>query len=124
MASDELTPFEQLVAEALDELPPTFTRFLDNVEVLVAARPTREQRRALGVKPWHTLYGLYEGVPLTNRVGGEPLLPDTITLFQVALERDFPSRAALKREVRRTVFHEIAHVFGISDDRLRELDAY
>ena len=124
MTSDELTPFEQLVAEALDELPPAFARYLENVEVLVAARPTLDQRRALGLKPWHTLYGLYEGVPLTQRVGGEPLLPDVITLFQAPLERDFPGRTALKREVRRTVFHEIAHVFGISDDRLRELDAY
>ncbi|MBC8077761.1 MAG: metallopeptidase family protein [Chloroflexales bacterium] len=124
MASDELTPFEQLVVEALDELPPAFARYLENVEVLVAARPTREQRRALGLKPWHTLYGLYEGVPLTERTGGALVLPDVITLFQSPLERDFPSRAGLKREVRRTVFHEIAHVFGISDDRLRELDAY
>jgi predicted Zn-dependent protease with MMP-like domain len=116
--------FEEIVAEALDTLPPEFARHLENVEVHVALRPDREQRRAAGIKPWQTLYGLYEGVPLTERVGGGPLLPDTITIFQEPLTRAFPSRDALREEVRRTVLHEIAHFFGISDERLRELDAY
>jgi predicted Zn-dependent protease with MMP-like domain len=122
--SDQPTPFEQLVVEALDALPPQFARYLDNVEILVAPQPNREQRRTLGLKPWHSLYGLYEGVPLTERTGGGIILPDVITIFQEPLERNFPRPAALKAEVRRTVLHEIAHVFGISDDRLRELDAY
>lgn len=116
--------FEAIVAEALDELPPEFARFLENVEVHVALRPSREQRRSAGIRPWQTIYGLYEGVPLTDRAGADPLLPDTITIFQEPLTRDFPGRQALRDEVRRTVLHEIAHLFGISDDRLRELDAY
>jgi predicted Zn-dependent protease with MMP-like domain len=70
------------------------------------------------------LYGLYQGVPLTQRTGGGPLLPDLITIFQEPLERDFPGRAALNDQIRRTLLHEIAHFFGISDARLHELDAY
>ncbi|MCS6840365.1 MAG: metallopeptidase family protein [Roseiflexus sp.] len=116
--------FEAIVVEALDSLPPEFARYLKNVEVRIAMRPSREQRRALGLRPWQTIYGLYEGVPLTERTGGEPLLPDVITIFQAPLVRDFPSREALREEVRRTVLHEIAHFFGISDERLQELDAY
>jgi predicted Zn-dependent protease with MMP-like domain len=120
---DEQT-FESIVAEALDTLPAEFARYLDHVVVLVAPRPTPQHRRAAGIRPWHTLYGLYEGVPLTERSGGEPLMPATITIFRLPLTRDFPNRATLREEIRRTVLHELAHHFGISDDRLRELDAY
>lgn len=117
-------PFEAIVAEALESLPAEFARCMANVEVQIEPRPTREHRRAVGLKPWQTLYGLYQGVPLTERVGGAPLLPDLITIFQEPLERDFLSREALRAQVRRTVLHEIAHFFGISDARLHDLDAY
>lgn len=120
---DEAT-FEAIVAEALDELPEEFARYLENVEVLIEPRPDREHRRAVGIKPWQTLYGLYQGVPLTQRQSGMVLLPDTITIFRQPLVRDFADRDALREQIRRTVLHEIAHVFGISDDRLRELNAY
>jgi predicted Zn-dependent protease with MMP-like domain len=116
--------FATIVAEALDSLPEEFTRHLGNIEIQVEWRPSREQRRAAGLKPWQSLYGLYEGVPLTERTSGGPLLPDVITIFQEPLERDFPGREALRAQVRRTVLHEIAHFFGISDARLHELDAY
>ena len=82
------------------------------------------QRRALGLKPWQTVYGMYDGVPFTDRTNGMLLLPDTIIIFQEPLERDFGSAATLREQVRRTLLHEIAHLFGISDDRLRELGAY
>lgn len=116
--------FEQLVVEALDSLPPDFARHLDNLEVIVERRPSREQRRALGVKPWQTVYGMYDGVPLTERRSGMMFAPDAIVIFQDPLERDFGTGAALREQVRRTVLHEIAHAFGISDERLRELGAY
>ena len=116
--------FESIVVEALDSLPPEFARYLENLEIQIEPRPTREHRRAVGLKPWQTLYGLYQGVPLTNRSSGALLMPDLITLFQEPLERDFPSRDRLRAQVRRTLLHEIAHFFGISDARLRELDAY
>jgi predicted Zn-dependent protease with MMP-like domain len=116
--------FETLVLEALDALPPEFARYLSNVEVQIELRPTHFHRRSVRLAPGYTLYGLYQGVPLTERVGGDPILPDLITIFQEPLERDFPNVDALRAQVRRTILHEIAHFFGISDARLRELDAY
>lgn len=116
--------FEALVVEALDSLPPEFGEQLRNVEIQIEERPTREHRRAVRLAPGQTLYGLYQGVPLTERAGGAPMLPDVITIFQEPLERDFPSIDLLRAQVRRTVLHELAHYFGISDARLRELDAY
>ena len=116
--------FESIVVEALDTLPLEFARYLDNVEIQIEARPTPEHRRAVGIKPWQTLYGLYQGVPLTVRSSSALLMPDLITLFQEPLERDFPGLDQLRVQVRRTLLHEIAHFFGISDARLHELDAY
>jgi predicted Zn-dependent protease with MMP-like domain len=120
----EHTSFEELVIAALDDLPEAFQRYLDNVEVLVARRPSREQRRALGLRPWQSVYGMYDGIPLTERSGDLFAPPDTIVIFQEPLERDFRTAAALHEQVQRTVLHEIAHVFGIDDERLRELGAY
>ena len=116
--------FEALVLEALNTLPPEFAQHLANVEVQVMLRPTQAQLQAVGLGPAATLYGLYEGVPLPQRSGGAVLMPDMITIFQEAIERDFPEPEALRRQVRRTVLHELAHFFGISDQRLHELDAY
>lgn len=116
--------FEAIVVEALDSLPPEFGQRLENIEVQIERRPSREQRRDAGLRPGETLYGLYEGVPLTERFSGDPVLPDLITIFQEPLERDFRTRDELRAQVRRTVLHEIAHFFGISDERLHELDAY
>jgi len=124
MADSEAVSFEQLVANVLDELPEEFAAYLQHVEVLIERRPSREQRLAVGLKPWQALYGLYEGIPLTERTSGMLVLPDTITIFQEPLERDFPRLSELRAQVRRTVLHEIAHVFGISDARLRQLGAY
>jgi predicted Zn-dependent protease with MMP-like domain len=120
----EAADFEQLVVEAIEQLPPTFAPFLAQVEITVERRPTREQRRMLGIKPWQTVYGFYEGVPLTERSGDSFHSPDLIVIFREPLERDFRTLAALREEVQRTVLHEIAHMFGISDERLRELGAY
>lgn len=116
--------FEQLVVEAIESLPPEFARYLENVDIIVEKRPSPEQRRMVGLKPWQSLYGLYEGVPLTERSSVDLILPDHIIIFQGPLERDFRSLSALRAQVRRTVLHEIAHVFGISDERLDELGAY
>ena len=124
MPAMDSAAFEQLVVEALEDLPEEFAQYLENVEIIVARRPTREQRRRLGLRPWHTLYGMYDGVPLTERTSGMLVMPDTIVIFQDALVRDFRGAAELREQVRRTVLHEIAHLFGISDERLRDLGAY
>jgi predicted Zn-dependent protease with MMP-like domain len=118
--------FEQLVAEAVDDLPPFFQEKMENVEVLVRARPTRQDLFTAGVGPGRLLLGLYHGIPLTERTGAYNLvLPDTITLYQVPIEQVAGTDPeAIRAQVRHTVIHEIAHHFGISDERLRELGAY
>lgn len=115
--------FESLVAEALDELPDDILAMLDNVAIVVADSPTPDQLRdaAMIGRP-ELLLGLYEGVPLTARTSAYGLvLPDKITLFQHALEALCPTPEALREEVQATVIHELAHHFGISDERLTEL---
>jgi len=116
--------FEQLVAEALDTLPAQFTSALQNVEIIVEPRLNREIRRKYDLRPSEVVYGMYEGVPLTERYSDEMYLPDTIILFQEPLEQDFPDEVELREEVRRTLLHELAHHLGISDERLDELGAY
>ena len=108
--------FEELVAEAMDGLPAWVHERLENVDVLVESHPPRDQPRLLG---------LYEGVPLTRR-GSHYFgaLPDRITLFRSTLSRGVRTERELRERIRHTVVHEVAHFFGISDDRLREIDRY
>jgi len=109
--------FEELVAEALDGLPAWVLEAMDNVEVLVEDLPPADQRNLLG---------LYHGVPLTERGSHYAwVAPDTITLYRATIMAAAGHREDRVREqVRRTVTHEVAHHFGISDERLHELDAY
>ena len=109
--------FEDLVADALDALPGWVLERMDNVEVLVEDAPPEDEPELLG---------LYHGIPLAERDGGYAfVLPDTITLFRSTIEgRAGTEPDALRREIVRTVVHEVAHHFGIDDDRLHELDAY
>lgn len=126
---DDLSPedeeFGEHVEAALSALPPQFAARLSNIAVLVEPRPTIYQRRVAGIKPWQTLYGLYQGIPLTARHSNYALVaPDVITIFSEPLRRDYPSSEQLRAQIRRTVMHEIAHHFGMSDDWLREIGAY
>ncbi len=108
--------FEDAVSEAIEALPPDLREFMSNVAIVVEDDPPRGSR----------LLGLYQGVPLTERTsayGG--VLPDKITVYRRPLERlSGGDSVRLRREIRRTVLHEIAHHFGISDERLLELDRY
>ena len=114
---NETEEFERLVERALEGLPPEFLELLDNVAILVEDWPDYSTPLAEG----RTLYGLYEGVPLTARgTRYSGALPDRITIFRGPLERDFPPEA-LRDQVRVTVVHEIAHHFGFDDDQLYEL---
>lgn len=118
--------FEQLVAEALNGLPPYFREKMENVAVLIRAWPSPTELSRAKVPAGHTLLGLYQGVPLPGRTHGYNLVaPDTIILFQGPIERAAgPDPHRLRQQVRHTLLHELAHHFGISDDRLRELGAY
>lgn len=115
--------FEEQVVEALELVPDEFRGYLEEVAVIVEDWPSAEHRRRLRLRPNQTLFGLYEGVPLTERRWGySPMLPDRITLFQGPLEQYAgPDRERLRQQVRRTVLHEIAHHFGFGEERLREL---
>jgi predicted Zn-dependent protease with MMP-like domain len=108
--------FDEQVAAALDSLPEDLRTYMSNVAVVVEDEPPR------GLP----LLGLYEGYPLTRRTSWYAgVAPDKITIYRVPLERLYggdPER--LQRQIRRVVVHEIAHHFGISDERLEELDAY
>jgi predicted Zn-dependent protease with MMP-like domain len=113
------------VSEALDGLPPDIQKKLENVEVVVEPRPSLSQLRRLRLGPGHTLFGLYEGVPLTRRTSHYGMvLPDKITIFREPIESRCRSDEQVRYVVRRTVLHELAHHFGISDQRLRELGVY
>ena len=118
--------FETLIIEALADLPVYFQEQLQNIEVLVDSWPANTDLRSVGLGRGHLLLGLYRGVPLTSRTSGYQLVaPDTITLYQGPIELvcggDYER---IRAQVKHTVIHEIAHHFGISDNRLRELGAY
>lgn len=112
--------FEELVREAMESLPQRFWDRLDNVIVVVEPQPTKEQREFHHLQANQSLFGLYEGVPMTERGSYSPPVPDKITIFQWPLEQHCDTEAELISEVRDTVVHEVAHFFGIDDDRLHE----
>ena len=115
--------FEELVADAVSSLPPEFGELLDNVEIFVEDWPSREQLKSVGLKDRYELLGLYEGTPITHRDQSYNLvLPDRITIFQKPLEAQCRSNAEIKREIVSTVKHEIAHYFGLDEERLQAIE--
>ena len=114
--------FRQLVAEAVDDLPDWVQHHMDNVAILVEPWPSTGQMSTPGIRRTGLLLGLYEGVPLTKRGQGYGLTPpDRITLFQGPLELCAGDLEALAQLIRRTIVHEVAHHFGFSEARIREL---
>ncbi|MFD5278726.1 metallopeptidase family protein [Pseudarthrobacter sp. NPDC058362] len=116
MSADE---FEAAVSDALDSIPPRLARAMDNVAVFIEDRYVPHP----GEDPETSLLGLYEGVPLTERDSwwGAGSLPDRITIYREAILDICASRDEVIHEVAVTVVHEVAHHFGIDDDRLHEL---
>lgn len=117
------TELKRAAIEALDSLPAEFRDRLQNVVVVVEKRPKKSHLKALGLDPGKdTLYGLYEGTPLSQRSHLDPpLLPDKITIFAEPLLRDFPDPVELRKQIRITVLHEIAHYFGIDEENIEKL---
>ncbi|MFH0751101.1 MAG: metallopeptidase family protein [Chloroflexota bacterium] len=113
--------FEDLVDRALRGIQMPFAAALDEVAVVIADEPSPEQRRENGLRADETLYGLYDGTPRTAWGADDVPFPNTITVFRLPLEEDFPDPFDLEDEVRITVIHELAHHLGIDDDRLEEL---
>jgi predicted Zn-dependent protease with MMP-like domain len=120
----ETDRFEQLVDEALDQLPDSFRALMDNVQVVVEAWPTPEQLRAVGSARGMTLLGLYEGIPRPRRGSAYHLvLPDKITIFQGPIERICQSEEEVRQQVTDTLIHEVGHHFGIDEERMAALEA-
>ncbi len=125
MHQDVERSFEELVTQALQELPPDIQAMLDNVAIFVEEYPSPHLLRQMGIPPGHTLFGLYQGIPRTARTSGYNLVPpDRITIFRAPIEAASRSPEEIRATVKRVVLHELAHHFGIDDDRLRELGAY
>jgi predicted Zn-dependent protease with MMP-like domain len=110
----------RLVRAALAELPAEYADQLTNVEFVVLHGPSRLDRKRLGLHGG-SLYGVYEGTPLTRRDSSYgSVLPDRISIFWGPLVRDFPDPDALAEQVRKTVYHEIGHYFGLEESDLHD----
>jgi predicted Zn-dependent protease with MMP-like domain len=117
-AADEPTAFERLVDEALADVPAEFHSYLDNLVVRVKDEPSPDELKRMKVRPCNLLLGLYEGVPLIQQ-GARAHPPEVITIFQHSIEsycHEDPDR--IRRQVRATVFHELAHHFGMSHEEM------
>jgi predicted Zn-dependent protease with MMP-like domain len=113
--------FERLVAEGLKIIPEELRRYISNAQLVIEHEPSARQLDELGVPPGETLFGLYEGTPLTERTTQYSGLPDRIIIFRKPLVEEFDDPLDIRREIARTVIHEIAHHFGIDEERLVEL---
>lgn len=120
--SDE--QFSELISRAMDELPSNYIKNLDNIAITYADAPTEEQLGRQGVREGELLLGLYEGVPQTKRYAGYNMaLPDKITLFKLPIVSTSSDEADLFSRIKRTLWHEIAHHYGLDHDRIDELES-
>ena len=103
--------FEDEVQAALDSIPPHIASALENVAVVIEDENAEDP----------DVFGMYHGVPLPERGDGVGLLPDKISIYRIPLEASFRDPARLRDEIRVTVLHELAHYFGLDEDRIAEL---
>lgn len=121
----ETDPFEQLVLDALESVPAQFQEALDNVEIVIEDWPSWNTMRSVRARSKYDILGLYHGVPLTDRTTNYGLVtPDKISIYRKPIEAQCRTPEELAALVRRVVLHELAHYFGIDDDRLLEIGAY
>lgn len=116
--------FNDMIAESLDELPDKYTSKLNNVLITFEDDPSTEQRVKLNLRCNETLFGLYEGIPLPARGAGyQMVLPDKITLFKNPMIHTTHDLVSLKSQVKHTLWHEIAHYFGLGHARIHEIES-
>lgn len=118
--SDE--QFSALIAEVMDELPAEHMQAVKNVAIVYADEPTPDQRLQLELRDDQSLFGLYEGVPLPRRGGMTHFGPDKITIFKQPMLQYVSSYAELRAQVKHTVWHELAHYFGLDHDQIHKLE--
>jgi len=115
--------FDQLISRAMDELPQQYIKGLDNVAIVYADWPDEYQAHKAGLREGNILLGLYEGIPLTSRGAGYTfVLPDKITLFKKSILMVVTDEESLFAQIKRTLWHEIAHYYGLDHDRIHELE--
>lgn len=120
VAKDE---FEKIVGEGIEAIPEKFLSKLDNVSIVIEDEPTTEQRKKMNIGENWTLLGLYEGVSQLNRGSNYTfVLPDKITIFQKAIEEEAESIEDMREIVKNTVWHEIAHHFGMDENEVRRAE--
>lgn len=115
--------FDKLVADAIDTIPEKYFTKLQNVFFTSEDEPTPAQRKKLQLRSGHTLFGLYEGIPLTKRSAGYNLvLPDKITIFRLPILAVSTTKEEVATQIQKTVWHEVAHYFGLDHDQIHELE--
>lgn len=117
----EKSKFEKLVQDGVKEIPENFRRKLSNVAIVVEDDPSRDQLKKLKISGSMNLLGLYEGIPQTKRDNYGMVLPDKITVFKNPIENIASSDNEIREVVKNTVWHEIAHHFGLGEKKVREL---
>jgi predicted Zn-dependent protease with MMP-like domain len=115
--------YEKLVSDGIDAIPELYKTHLQNVAFIVEDDPSPQQRIQLHLYPNETLFGLYEGVPLPQRGGTTKLLPDKITLFKNPMIAAANNMNELRELLRHTIWHEVAHYYGLNHDRIHEIEA-
>ena len=116
--------FDRLITRAMDELPQQYITGLDNVAITYADDPTPEQIHKMKIDNQHLLLGLYEGIPLPQRGAGYTfVLPDKITLFKNQILASVQNDAELFERIKRTLWHEMAHYYGLNHARMDALQA-
>ena len=110
--------FEELVRQAVESLPREFLDRLDNVEIVVEEWPRASQLMSLGLHPSSLLFGLYQGLPKTRP--NRSIYPDKITIFAGPILQVSPTPEMVKQKVTQVVKHEIAHHFGMDENRVRK----
>lgn len=115
--------FDTLITNALNAIPKLYVEKLDNVAIVIADEPSPEQRQKLKLHCNHLLFGLYEGIPLTRRgTGYSMVLPDKITLFKFPILAVSNTMNELQAQVTHTLWHEIAHYYGLNHDDIHALE--
>ena len=115
--------FEKSVKEGIRAIPEKFLRKLDNVAIVIEDEPTSAQKKKLNIRSSLVLLGLYEGVPKAKRGANyNAVLPDKITIFKKTIEEEARGEEDLKEIVKNTVWHEIAHHFGMSEVQARQAE--
>ena len=117
------TEFEKIVNDGIKAIPEKFLRKLENVAIIIEDEPTSAQKKKLNIRPNWTLFGLYEGVPQLERGANySAVLPDKITIFQNPIEEEARDEKDVEEVVKNTVWHEIAHHFGMDEARVRQVE--